>query len=554
MVVAGPQPQLQILEKLDGIPDGNLDHKLDLLQQALIEQPDNQAIWGMLAAAHLRNAQYRLAITNFKRFEIIGACTPRIVLERYIAHVCLGETKEAMQFLRGVISNHPEITDAHVLLGIELEHQGFLSDAQGHFQIALETASESLEILHELTRILYSANGQRERSITCWKRQFLETHKSLLSSELLILDTPWTVAIGHFAILDAYLKASILGLVPPKKKVLLARDGIYPASGDLHVTNRGILKLFSNLIEIADTPETIARYTAMGKSLCQPMTVMKRVGGALEFWPRIATEAQERWEKEKRAPLITVPDEYKQFCRSALAALGVPENAWFVTLHVRDTYEWADDKTNHARNADIQSYALAVQSVHARGGFVIRLGDRRMPAVSLGNGFIDYAHSPIKSELLDVLLLSQARFHIGTDSGLSILPGIFGVPCAYTNWMPPGTFSWYGNSFYILKELRNFRGEQVKYSEQVRSPLGSCESMYYLKSHGYTLHDNSAEEIEELVTEMMDWLDGNLQLDPDDIANQAKLDLLVAEQSGYGRCRLGRGYLRRHAHLLPSSY
>lgn len=508
----------------------------------------------MLAATYLRNAQYRLAITNYKRFEAIRACTPRIVLERYIAHACLEDTQGAIRFLRNVISRHPEIADAHVFLGIELEHQGASSEAQMEFQIALKIGAKSVEILNELTRILYSANGQRERSIICWKRLFLETNKSLLSSEVLILDAPWTVAIGHFAILDAYLKASILGLVPSKKKVLIARDGIYPASGDLYVTNRGILNLFSNLIEIADTPEAIARYDAMGKSLCQPMTVMERIAGDLEFWPRIATEAQEQWEKENRAPLITVPDEYMKFCRSALAALGIPDNAWFVTLHVRDTFSWADDKTNHARNADIQSYILAVRSVHARGGFVVRLGDRRMPAVNLGNGFIDYAHSTLKSELLDVLLISQARFHIGTDSGLSILPGIFGVPCAYTNWMPPGTFSWYGNSFYILKELRNRQGDQVKFLEQVRSPLGSCESMYYLKTQGYTLHDNSPEEIEELVTEMMDWLDGNLQFAPDDIANQAKLDLLVAEHSGYGRCRLGRGYLRRHAHLLPSSH
>ena len=52
-----PQPQPQILENLGKIPDGDLENKLAILQQALIEQPDNQAIWGMLAATHLRNAQ-----------------------------------------------------------------------------------------------------------------------------------------------------------------------------------------------------------------------------------------------------------------------------------------------------------------------------------------------------------------------------------------------------------------------------------------------------------------------------------------------------------------
>lgn len=551
--VTAPPPRPQTLEELEKIGDGDLNVKIDALDQALLEYPNHPTIWGMLAAAHLRNAQYQLAIKNYERFEAAGICTPRIALERYVAHICIEEQKEAIRFLQGTLRKHPEITDARVLLGIELEHQGFLSEALEQFKLARSNQGPGLEVLHELTRILYNEHGQRERSITCWKRLFREINDSLFQSEIQVLDVPWTVAIGHFAILDAYLKASILGIVPYKKRVLLARDGIYPASKDSYITNHFILKLFKDVIEIADSPETIAKFTAMGASLRQPMTVLERTGGDLEFWPRIATETQARWEKEKRAPLITVPDAYQQICRSALATLGVPENTWFATLHVRDTYERAKDKSTHARNADIRTYELAVRSVISRGGFVIRLGDPRMPAVSFGNGFIDYAHSPMKSELLDVLLLSQAHFHIGTDSGLSILPGIFGVPCAYTNWAPPGTFSWYGRCLYILKSLRNSKGEHVKFSEMVRSPLGSCESMYYLKSNGYTLHDNSAEEIEELVTEMMDWLDGNRQLDPDDIANQTKLDLLVAEQSGYGRCQLGRGYLRRHAYLLPAA-
>lgn len=542
---------------MTAIDEGDLDIKIASLLLRLsrtVDGSEKLAHWGMLAAAQLNNAQYRQAIETFKNFENSGLCTPRIALERYIAHACQEQSESAVEFLRSVLAQHPTISSARALLGMELEHQGFTVEANAEFNIVRSTNSKDFDVLSEAAQLLYRAHGQRERSITCWKILFREKHSSLVVNNLQVFDVPWTVAIGHFAILDAYLKASILGIVPLKKRVLLARDGIYPDSKDPYVSNRGILELFKPVIELVESRSELANYEKLGVSVCQPMTAMERVGGKVDFWPLIATEAQERWEKEGRPPLIKVPENLQKLCRNALTQLGVPGDSWIATLHVRNTYDRAKDKSTHARNADIQSYELAVKAVNARGGFVVRLGDKRMPEANFGSGFIDYAHSELKGDFLDILLLSQARFHIGTDSGLSILPGIFAIPCAYTNWMPPGTFSWYGNNLYILKDLLGPGGKPIPYSEQVRSPLGSCESMYYLKSNGFTVRENSANEIEELVTEMMDRLDGKIQYSQEDLAYQKAFSHLHSTYSGYGQCRLGRDYLRRRKHLLSDVY
>jgi putative glycosyltransferase (TIGR04372 family) len=283
-----------------------------------------------------------------------------------------------------------------------------------------------------------------------------------------------------------------------------------------------------------------------------PMTFLRAKVGKLEFWPRIATEVQRRWEQEDRQPRIRPQQAHIADGRVKLRTLGIPEGAWYATLHVRNASEKTGDRANFSRNARIEDYRLAVERVVATGGYVISLGEPSMPTVDFGKGFIDYAHSDAKSEAMDIFLVSQARFHIGTNSGMSIVPGIFGVPCAYTNWSPSGTFSWYGNSLYCLKLLKKSSGEFVSFAEMVRSPLGSCESLYYTDAHGLELVDNTPDEIAELVSEMLEMLEDRLELSADDLSNQARLDRLIECESGYGRCRLGRSFLRKYAHLLPA--
>ena len=60
-----------------------------------------------------------------------------------------------------------------------------------------------------------------------------------------------------------------------------------------------------------------------------------------------------------------------------MSALGVPDGAWYVGLHVREGGYHAEDtgdKSRH-RNAQIEDYFPAIKAVTDRGGYVIRLGD-----------------------------------------------------------------------------------------------------------------------------------------------------------------------------------
>src|SRR5262249_38253924 len=146
-----------------------------------------------------------------------------------------------------------------------------------------------------------------------------------------------------------------------------------------------------------------------------------------------------------REPLLELTPEDRQRGRECLKQLGVPPERWFVTLHVRETgYKPSDIGFRH-RNADLDSYLPAIDALIQRGGFVVRLGSPHMRPATPRNGFIDYAHSSLRSDWMDIFLIAEGLFHIGVESGISHLPVTFGLPSLYANWMRWGILPWCGD-------------------------------------------------------------------------------------------------------------
>jgi hypothetical protein len=105
---------------------------------------------------------------------------------------------------------------------------------------------------------------------------------------------------------------------------------------------------------------------------------------------------QKQWEAEARPPLLTrSPSDYEGGW-NCLQDLGVPKNAWFVCLHVREDGFRREGITTH-RSADINTYSLAIESIVARGGWVIRMGDPTMKPLPPMKQAIDYARTDAKA-------------------------------------------------------------------------------------------------------------------------------------------------------------
>jgi putative glycosyltransferase (TIGR04372 family) len=190
--------------------------------------------------------------------------------------------------------------------------------------------------------------------------------------------------------------------------------------------------------------------------------------------------------------------------------MGVPEGAWFVCVHARDgSHSTWDESAHEYRNMTLENLLPAMREIVSRGGWCIRMGDSNTKPLVPMTGVFDYAHHPRRSAELDVFLCAKCRFFLGNTSGLFLVSSIFGVPSALTNQTPFAATGFRPGDLSIPKRIR--RLEQSGFmtsSEILRSPIANFRmSRFYAEAH-LELVENSAEEIHELVVEMLDTLDG----------------------------------------------
>lgn len=129
----------------------------------------------------------------------------------------------------------------------------------------------------------------------------------------------------------------------------------------------------------------------------------------------------------------------KTFCEAQRKKMGLPEDAWFVCLHVRESGFHGDHQTTE-RNADINNYIPAIDEIISRGGWVVRLGDPSMTRLPNMENVIDYPFTEFKSNLMDLYLISECYAYMGMQSGIFDVAVLFQRPVILTNmsnWLFP---------------------------------------------------------------------------------------------------------------------
>jgi putative glycosyltransferase (TIGR04372 family) len=225
-----------------------------------------------------------------------------------------------------------------------------------------------------------------------------------------------------------------------------------------------------------------------------------------------------------------------------------------VCLHVREPgFHKAWHKQHRGtRNADILTYSDAIRAVTERGGYIIRMGDQSMRPLQPTPNVIDYAHSGAKSEFMDVFLCATCKFFVGTNSGLGLIPPVFGVPCAMTNWSPIGLPQWYPNDLFIPKLCYSEPlARLLTFEEMFGSNVGWGQFADYFARERITVLDNSPEDLRDLVVEMLEREEGALRESAEDTALYATYLGIALASGSYAGARIGRRFLRKYRHLLP---
>jgi putative glycosyltransferase (TIGR04372 family) len=418
-------------------------------------------------------------------------------------------------------------------------------------QRLLESGHQSREAYLLGAVCLYQGLGQlREATALFARTNALAADKAkslgLPNDRYRLLDEVWARHIGDLATADYVVKQGILDGRRPEDTILYV-----PPGG--RISNRFLVQQFAQCLRLIEKPADLPFDPSVVPLLNYHYQFPRLQDGTTAYFWELASKVHRRWHAERRRPLLKLPSEIAVRGRALLESVGIPEDAWFVVLHLRDSrWKGMTAGMHGIRNVDPTTYLAAIAEITGRGGWVIRIGDAdSLPLPPIAN-FFDYCRSELRADWMDIFLLASCRFMLGTNSGPCFVPPLYGKPVVLTNWLPPGMRPWHASDIFVPKLLkRKANGCYLTLSQTLHEPLSHCHSRRYLAEYGgLTVQDSDAELIRGAVTEMLSRVDGNPGLDDDLAGLRARADRIYQEHGNFGMAALARDFLRRYGDLI----
>jgi len=342
-----------------------------------------------------------------------------------------------------------------------------------------------------------------------------------------------TQRIGHFATeVDCFLKERALGYLPARRWFIAAPPD--------QICNAHLLRYWKAHIRVIEQPWR----TRLLQLACRPPLAAHDIADYALTQHGAARYGAINAEWGARGPLLALSDEDREWGASMLAQLGVPPGAWFVCLHPRTPgFAAHDDSVHSYRNSDPARLVAAIATIARRGGWCVLMGDASSPRLPPAPNLVDYAHHPLRSERLDIVLCASCRFFLGSSSGLFVVSTVFGVPVALANMAPLSALPYAPGDLFIPKLYRARDGRLLTFAEILAAPLGGLRHSRRFEQAGVELIENSAEELVDLVEDML----GGVEAQPDPFRA-----LLQPHHYGYASAaRLSPRFVARHRSLLP---
>ena len=133
-----------------------------------------------------------------------------------------------------------------------------------------------------------------------------------------------------------------------------------------------------------------------------------------------------------------------------LEEIGIKKNSKWVCIHNRDlaylnqTFSKNDWSYHDYRDFSVNDFDLASEYFVKKGYYVIRMGKLTNEKMSSKNPMIiDYVNSNLKSDFVDIFLMSNCKFYFGSPSGVVNVVMLFRKPLFVINLSPmEGIFSY----------------------------------------------------------------------------------------------------------------
>ena len=363
-------------------------------------------------------------------------------------------------------------------------------------------------------------------------------------------------SLGNHQAIDGLLKANQYGLRPAMKPFLLLPQ-------NTQLRNPALFSYFEPHLHVVRDIEAIQALKKLEPLLTLPLGLGLPMNNGCPFLDIAANLTEVEREKHGLDPtFFTLNDHHQEMGEKTLEKLGLPKEAWYVILHVREPGyrgETHENTKENWRNANPLDYQKACEVITRAGGWVFRMGDPSMTQLPQMQQVIDYAFHEIRSDWMDVFLGATCRFIIGTASGPIVIPMFFGKPILFTNH--PGFVQYFGlrnRDLYLPRLLKNNRTHEfISFEEFMSPPISMFYSMDSYENAGVHYVENTPEELEAATREMLKRTDcAKLSNVPDDDLQRRFKGLAETCGLKYGGwtvkafASISRDFLKRHVDLL----
>ena len=205
---------------------------------------------------------------------------------------------------------------------------------------------------------------------------------------------------------------------------------------------------------------------------------------------------------------LSIRDSAQRVAKIKMSTLGISSSSWFVCLHVRESGFRKDKGRREYRNSHILNYIPAIKRITKAGGIVVRMGDSTMTKLPKMNNVVDYPFTEQKSSLMDIFLIKNCKFYIGTLSGILDTAFLFRKDILIINmynWLFGYPFSSRDRGIY--KHVYSKSQEKYLTFDEVLSSDWKMQALFGDIDNDYELIENTPNDIEEAVLEYMDCSD-----------------------------------------------
>lgn len=306
----------------------------------------------------------------------------------------------------------------------------------------------------------------------------------------IIMSNGWIKAFGHIAFLAHYSAAQELSFIPNNSRFVVVKNEIeYKYIKEFFPTKFTPL-VKKNLNPIDGNDGNIFNWHLLEHVLINRTNTGYRTPYEVEEYVMQLKSVSET------SSIIQLPDEAIREGKSFLKMIGVPPDAWFVGLHIREKFFNFD-----ARKVTPTNYMLGVDEITKRGGWVIRFGTGKMTPLPNVPNLIDLNIDLPDFRKNHLFIISSSKFVLTSHSGPGELAKAFGVPTIITNSVTPAKSILSGpkGTIYLPKRWES-NGRSISFKELVSGLEGYSErNLDYRLQQGYVLYENTAIEIREAV-------------------------------------------------------